>query len=77
MVADAVPCRRWVLLLPQDLHALDTLIVDDPDFGWSLVWSLAWSLVSLGLHCFLRLSSAGLIVVLAPGCCGAYSAFSV
>ena len=33
--------------------------------------------VSLGLHCFLRLSSAGLIDVLVPGRCWAYSAFSV
>ena len=38
---------------------------------------MAWEfdLVSLGLHCFLRLSSAGLLVVLIPGCCWAYSAF--
>ena len=34
-------------------------------------------LVSLGLHCFLPCSSAALIVVLVPGCCWAYSAFSV
>ena len=33
--------------------------------------------VSLGPHCFLQLSSAGLIMVLVPGCCWAYSAFSV
>ena len=35
--------------------------------------------VSSGLHCFLRLFSAGhgLIVVLVPGCWWAYSAFSV
>ena len=32
---------------------------------------------SLGLHCFLRLSCAGLTVVLGPGCCWACSAFSV
>ena len=25
--------------------------------------------VSLGLHCFLRLSSAGFLVGLVPGCC--------
>ena len=37
------------------------------EFGW----------VSLGLHCFLRLSSAGLIVVLISGSCWAYPAFSV
>ena len=36
-----------------------------------------FGLGSLGLHCFLRLSSAGLIVVLVPGCCWAWSAFSV
>ena len=34
-------------------------------------------LVLLGLHCFLRLCAAGLIAVLIPGCCWAYSAFSV
>ena len=32
---------------------------------------------SFGLHCFLRSSSARLLVVLGPGCCWAYSAFSV
>ena len=37
---------------------------------------MAFGLVSLGLHCFLQLSSAGLIDVLVPGCCWAYSAFS-
>ena len=31
--------------------------------------ALAFGLVSLDLHCFLRLSSAGLIVVLIPWCC--------
>ena len=36
-----------------------------------------FDLVSLDLHCFMRLSSAGLIVVLIPGCCWASSAFSV
>ena len=30
-----------------------------------------FDLVSLGLHCFLWLSAAGLIVVLIPGCCWA------
>ena len=39
--------------------------------------SLEFGLVSLGLHCFLRMSSAGLIIVLLPGCCWACSAFSV
>ena len=34
-------------------------------------------MVSSGLHCFLRQTSAGLIVVLVPGCCWTYSAFSV
>ena len=34
-------------------------------------------LVSLGLQWCLRLSSAGLNVVLVPECCWAYSAFSV
>ena len=38
---------------------------------------LAFGSVSLGPHCFLPLSSAGLIVVLVPGCCWAYSAFFV
>ena len=33
--------------------------------------------VSIGLYCFLRLSSAGLIVDLIPGCGWAYSAFFV
>ena len=36
-----------------------------------------FGLVSLGFPCFLRLSSAGLIVLLIPGCCWAHSAFSV
>ena len=36
---------------------------------------LYFGLVSLGLHCFLRLSSAGLIVVLVPKCCWTYSTF--
>ena len=31
-------------------------------------FALDFDLVSLGLQCFLRLSSAGLIVVLIPGC---------
>ena len=39
--------------------------------------ALEFGLVSLGLHCFLRLTSAGLIFVLIPGCCWACSAFSV
>ena len=38
---------------------------------------LKFGFTSLGLHYFLRLSSAGLLVVLVPGCCWAYSAFSV
>ena len=38
---------------------------------------MAFGLVSLGLHCFLQLSSAGLIVVLVPGCCWPDSAFPV
>ena len=38
---------------------------------------VVFGLISLGLHCFLRLSSAGLVVVWIPGCCWAYSAFSV
>ena len=38
---------------------------------------MGFGLVSLGLHCFLRLSTAGLIVVLLPVCCWAYPAFSV
>ena len=38
---------------------------------------MAFGLVSFGAHCFLQLSSAGLIVVLLHGCCWAYSAFSV
>ena len=47
----------------------------DPTVG--MTSPAAFGLVSLGLHCFLRLPSAGLIVVLIPGCCWAYSAFSV
>ena len=39
--------------------------------------ALEFGLVSLGLHCVLRLSSAGLIVVSIPGYCWAYSALSV
>ena len=31
--------------------------------------ALEFGLVWLGLHCFLRVSSAALIVVLFPGCC--------
>ena len=38
---------------------------------------LKFGLVSSGLHCFLRLSSAGLFVVLVPGCGWPYSAFCV
>ena len=41
---------------------------------------LGFGLVSSGLHCFLRLSSAGqhgLIVALVPGYFWAFSAFSV
>ena len=38
---------------------------------------LEFGLVSLGLHCFLRLSCAGLTVGLIPGYCWAHSAFSV
>ena len=53
----------------------------DQVFGWPGVYvcvgllcllrrciALEFGLVSLGLQCFLRLSSAGLIVVLIPGC---------
>ena len=60
------------------------------DAAWGLavcmiIVSLTWvcrdgiwfGLVSLGLHCFLQLPSAELIVVLVPSCCWAYSAFSV
>ena len=39
--------------------------------------ALEFGLVSFGLHCFLRLSDAGLIVVLLPGRCWACSAFYV
>ena len=38
---------------------------------------LETGMVSSGLHCFLRWSFAGSIVVLVPGCCWTYSAFSV
>ena len=38
---------------------------------------MAFGFVSLGQHCVLQLSPAGLIVVLVPGCCWAYSIFSV
>ena len=38
---------------------------------------MEFGLVALGLRRFLRLSSAGLMVALVPGCCWAYSAFSV
>ena len=36
-----------------------------------------FGLVSSAPHCSLQLSSAGLIVVLVPGCCRASAAFSV
>ena len=36
--------------------------------------ALEFGFVSLGLHCFLRLSSAGLAVALLPECRWAYSA---
>lgn len=39
--------------------------------------ALEFGLVSLGLHYFLRLFSAGLSVALISGCCWACSAFSV
>ena len=39
--------------------------------------ALEFDFGSLGLHCLLRLSSAGLIVVLIPGCYWAYTACSV
>ena len=38
---------------------------------------MAFGLILLGLHCFLQLSSAGLIAVLVPACGWADSAFSV
>lgn len=38
---------------------------------------MALGLVSLDPPCFLQLSSPGLIIVLLPRCCLAYSAFSV
>ena len=38
---------------------------------------VAFGLVWVVLHCVLQLSSAGLVVVLVPGCYWAYSAFSV
>ena len=38
---------------------------------------LDFFLVLLGLQYLLQLSSTGLIVVLIPGCCRAYAAFSV
>jgi len=38
---------------------------------------MQFGLVSLDPRCGLQLSSAGLIVVLVPGCCWAYSVFSV
>ena len=37
--------------------------------SFTRVYRVKISFVSLGLHCFLRLSAAGLIVVLIPGCC--------
>ena len=37
----------------------------------------AFGLVLLGLHCFLQLLSARLIVVVVPGCCWGYSCLSV
>ena len=39
--------------------------------------ALEFGFVSLGLHCFLRFSSSGLLVVLVHWCCWAHSAFSV
>ena len=38
---------------------------------------VAFDLVSVGPHCFLQLSSAGLMVVLVPGCCSSSFSFSV
>ena len=38
---------------------------------------MVFGFVSLGPHCLLQLSSAGFFVVLVPGCCWAYPAFSV
>ena len=37
----------------------------------------AFGLASLAPHCFLQLPSARLVVEMVPGCCWAYSAFSV
>ena len=37
--------------------------------------TMEFGFVSRGLHCFLRLSSAGLLFVLGAGCCWVYSAF--
>ena len=45
--------------------------------SFTTVSRVEFGLISLGLHCFVRLSSAGLIVVLIPGCCWADSALSV
>ena len=42
----------------------------------SLPTPVAFGMVLSGPHCFLELSSAGLIAVLVPGCCWAYSSFS-
>ena len=39
--------------------------------------ALEFGLVSLCLHCFLTLSSAGVVVVLVPGCCWTHSALSM
>ena len=46
-------------------------------FAYTHTEMMAFGLVSLGPHGFVQLASAGLIVVLVPGCCWTYSAFSV
>ena len=56
-------CEALLLLAPTAAHALATAHTRmDGKFV----------LVSSGLHCFLQAPSAGLIVVLVPGCCWVY-----
>ena len=72
--AEARPCRAMPQhrAVERSRIALErTHIAPDKDVAFD------FELVSLGLHCFLWFSAAGLIAVLFPGCCWAYSAFSV
>ena len=78
-----------VCVLHSDTHTLTNVFVDLPEAAGELAlctiivsitriyWDGGLFSFSLGLHCLLQLSSAGLIVVLVHGCGWAHSAFSV